>query len=54
MKFGWGEFLVFIEWKDFKNTGGWNDYKNNNFFSWGGGRLDEKIFFFWNENFSKD
>ncbi|KAM9071529.1 trinucleotide repeat-containing gene 6B protein isoform 8-T8 [Megaptera novaeangliae] len=54
MKSGWGELSASTEWKDPKNTGGWNDYKNNNSSSWGGGRPDEKTSSSWNENASKE
>lgn len=54
MKSGWGELSASAEWKDPKNTGGWNDYKNNNSSNWGGGRPDEKTSSSWNENSSKD
>ncbi|XP_073644248.1 trinucleotide repeat-containing gene 6B protein isoform X1 [Tursiops truncatus] len=54
MKSGWGELSASTEWKDPKNTGGWNDYKNNNSSSWGGGRPDEKTSSSWNENSNKE
>ncbi|XP_007523460.1 trinucleotide repeat-containing gene 6B protein isoform X3 [Erinaceus europaeus] len=54
MKSGWGELSASTEWKDPKNTGSWNDYKNNNSSNWGGGRPDEKASSSWNDNSSKD
>ncbi|XP_067415644.1 trinucleotide repeat-containing gene 6B protein isoform X11 [Emydura macquarii macquarii] len=53
-KSGWGELSTPTEWKDPKNTGGWNDYKNNNSSSWGGGRPEEKTSSSWNDNSNKD
>ncbi|XP_075768946.1 trinucleotide repeat-containing gene 6B protein isoform X5 [Pelodiscus sinensis] len=53
-KSGWGELSTPTEWKDPKNTGGWNDYKNNNSSSWGGGRPEEKNSSSWNDNSNKD
>ncbi|XP_060101382.1 trinucleotide repeat-containing gene 6B protein isoform X1 [Heteronotia binoei] len=53
IKSGWGELSTPTEWKEPKNTGGWNDYKNN-CSNWGGGRPDEKVTTTWNENSSKD
>uniref|UniRef100_A0A8D2LQQ5 Trinucleotide repeat containing adaptor 6B n=1 Tax=Varanus komodoensis TaxID=61221 RepID=A0A8D2LQQ5_VARKO len=53
IKSGWGELSTPTEWKEPKNTGGWNDYKNN-CSNWGGGRQDEKVTASWNENSNKD
>lgn len=53
IKSGWGELSTPTEWKEPKNTGGWNDYKNS-CSNWGGGRPDEKATATWNENSSKD
>ncbi|XP_061495195.1 trinucleotide repeat-containing gene 6B protein isoform X10 [Rhineura floridana] len=53
IKSGWGELSTPTEWKEPKNTGGWNDFKNN-CSNWGGGRPDEKVTASWNENSNKD
>nr|XP_060633082.1 trinucleotide repeat-containing gene 6B protein isoform X4 [Anolis sagrei ordinatus] len=53
IKSGWGELSTPAEWKEPKNTGGWNDYKNSST-NWGGGRPDEKVTTSWNENSNKD